>query len=368
METDAPAPEQPAEPHTNIAPVVAAEEGLKPQKHDEATSVLPPIPSNGNEPAIPASKDPKPSPKKPKKRKPKAPKDVTAPRQPLTGYVRYLNERRNQLRAEHPEMGFAELTRQLASDWSKLPAEEKQQYLDAADQDKERYIREWAEYKKTDAYKEFRKSQMEQKEGTAAKKAKQMPIESTAPPTANVQTPVEQNAPVANVPAAVTVTVPRQATPPRPRPCITPATVCVMGEDLTGDTDIPIFTDQFLQHNKLRESELRQLRKANSDYEQQNAILQRHAEEVSGAVARLRAETAAAAERTAALVAHKRALVHTLLHSLQAVQLPGGIGAPTESNIEDYMEKLQSLATETKGNPVVKQARDILNRIELPTN
>lgn len=55
------------------------------------------------------------------------------------GYVRYLNERRDQLRAEHPELGFAELTRQLASEWSKLPAEEKQQYLDAADQDKERY-------------------------------------------------------------------------------------------------------------------------------------------------------------------------------------------------------------------------------------
>lgn len=56
----------------------------------------------------------------------------------FAGYVRFLNERRDQLRAEQPELGFAELTRQLASEWSKLPAEEKQQYLDAADQDKER--------------------------------------------------------------------------------------------------------------------------------------------------------------------------------------------------------------------------------------
>lgn len=55
------------------------------------------------------------------------------------GYVRYLNERRDQVRAEHPELGFAELTRQLASEWSKLPVEEKQHYLDAADQDKEKY-------------------------------------------------------------------------------------------------------------------------------------------------------------------------------------------------------------------------------------
>lgn len=43
----------------------------------------------------------------------------------------------------------------------------------------------------------------------------------------------------------------------------------LQGEEFAGETDIPIFTDQFLHHNKQRESELRQLRKANSDYEQQ---------------------------------------------------------------------------------------------------
>lgn len=55
----------------------------------------------------------------------------------------------------------------------------------------------------------------------------------------------------------------------------------------------------------------------------QNAILQRHAEEVSGATARLRAETAAAVERTAALVANRRALVAALVQGLQSVALPG---------------------------------------------
>lgn len=55
---------------------------------------------------------------------------------------------------------------------------------------------------------------------------------------------------------------------------MTNALKLLQGEELTGDTDIPIFTDQFLQHNKLRESELRQLRKANSDYEQQVNIMQ----------------------------------------------------------------------------------------------
>lgn len=65
----------------------------------------------------------------------------------FVGYVRYLNERRDQLRAEQPDLGFAELTRQLASEWSKLPHEEKKQYLDAADQDKERYTSYFTEDK-----------------------------------------------------------------------------------------------------------------------------------------------------------------------------------------------------------------------------
>ncbi|XP_075977838.1 high mobility group protein 20A-like isoform X1 [Anticarsia gemmatalis] len=308
---------------------------------------------------------PKPISKKPKKRKPKL-KDETAPRQPLTGYVRFLNERRDQVRAQQPDLGFAELTRQMASEWSKLPAHEKQQYLDAADQDKERYLKEWAEYKKTDAYREFRMAQTKHKDNPLTKKVKHNPPDSVMP-AGNGSALMEQPSAVSTTTTNTVppVTVPRQQTPPRPRPCITPAS----GEELMGgDTDIPIFTDQFLQHNKLRESELRQLRKANSDYEQQNAILQRHAEEVSGATAKLRAETAAAAERTAALLSHRKALVAALVQGLHSLAIPGGPNGATEQNIEEYMEKLQGFATENKNIAVLKQARDILNKIELPTN
>ncbi|XP_069359379.1 high mobility group protein 20A isoform X3 [Maniola hyperantus] len=335
---------------TNEVQTVPNEEPAKSTNADQETNAAAPASSvNGNEadagPQPLNSKDiQKPSPKKPKKRKPKTPRDVTAPRQPLT-----------------------ELTRQLASEWSKLPGEEKQQYLNAADQDKERYIKEWAEYKKTDAYKEFRKHQMEQKDmSNSSKKIKQNTnINNAVVDTAATQI-AEQNVINANVAASAAVNnAARQPTPPRPRPCITPAS----GEEMAGDTDIPIFTDQFLQHNKLRESELRQLRKANSDYEQQNAILQRHAEEVSAATSRLRAETTAAAERTAALVAHRRALVSSLVQALQSVALPlqGGSFGASDSNIEEYMEKLQSFALETKNNPLVKQAKDILNKVELPS-
>lgn len=65
----------------------------------------------------------------------------------------------------------------------------------------------------------------------------------------------------------------------------------------------------------------------------QNAILQRHAEEVSGATSKLRAETAAAAERTAALLNHRRTLVAALVQALQALAIPGIFTSPVLDNL-----------------------------------
>ncbi|XP_026547397.1 high mobility group protein 20A-like, partial [Notechis scutatus] len=65
-----------------------------------------------------------------KGRKRKKPlRDSNAPKSPLTGYVRFMNERREQLRAKRPEVPFPEITRMLGNEWSKLPPEEKQVLL-----------------------------------------------------------------------------------------------------------------------------------------------------------------------------------------------------------------------------------------------
>lgn len=79
------------------------------------------------------------------------------------GYVRYLNDRRESVRAANPNLPFAEITRILASEWSNLPADKKQHYLDAAVQDKERYHKEYNAYKQTQAYKSYTKQMNEKK-------------------------------------------------------------------------------------------------------------------------------------------------------------------------------------------------------------
>ena len=53
-------------------------------------------------------------------------RDVNAPKQPLTGYVRFLNERRERVRAEHPGLSFSHITKLLGAEWSRLPHDEKQ--------------------------------------------------------------------------------------------------------------------------------------------------------------------------------------------------------------------------------------------------
>ena len=58
-------------------------------------------------------------------------------------------------------------------------------------------------------------------------------------------------------------------------------------EDVSGAFDIPIFTEEFLDHNKARETELRQLRKQNTEYEEQNAILSKHIENMKSAIDKL---------------------------------------------------------------------------------
>ena len=78
------------------------------------------------------------------------------------GYVRFLNERREQVRAANPSAGFADIMKIMAQEWTQLPAEEKQKYMQAAEQDRQRYQKELQEYQQTEAYKSYVQLQQQQ--------------------------------------------------------------------------------------------------------------------------------------------------------------------------------------------------------------
>ncbi|XP_071066126.1 SWI/SNF-related matrix-associated actin-dependent regulator of chromatin subfamily E member 1-related isoform X3 [Dasypus novemcinctus] len=75
------------------------------------------------------------------------------PKAPVTGYVRFLNERREQIRTRHPDLPFPEITKMLGAEWSKLQPVEKQRYLDEAEREKQQYMKELRAYQQSEAYK-----------------------------------------------------------------------------------------------------------------------------------------------------------------------------------------------------------------------
>ena len=55
------------------------------------------------------------------------------------GYMLFMADQREKIRQSNPQMGFPEITKQVAQKWATLNTDEKQKYLEAAETEKERY-------------------------------------------------------------------------------------------------------------------------------------------------------------------------------------------------------------------------------------
>ncbi|XP_066551869.1 SWI/SNF-related matrix-associated actin-dependent regulator of chromatin subfamily E member 1-related isoform X2 [Amia ocellicauda] len=244
------------------------------------------------------------------------------PKAPVTGYVRFLNERREQLRAQHPDLPFPEITKRLGAEWSHLAPPDKQRYLDEAEREKQQYVRELKEYQQSEAFRL-----------TAAKiqdkKVKREPTSVIINASGSGQKGVELS-------------------------------------DRFWKFDVPIFTEEFLDQNKAREAELRRLRKANVEFEEQNAALQKHIADMHNAKERLEAELGQDERRTQALHRRLLSIRHSLTASLASVPLPGSGETPSLGTLDSYMSRLcsalESSPHEHRG--LVSQLQDVLAHLD----
>ncbi|XP_017567560.1 SWI/SNF-related matrix-associated actin-dependent regulator of chromatin subfamily E member 1-related isoform X2 [Pygocentrus nattereri] len=221
------------------------------------------------------------------------------PKAPVTGYVRFLNERREQIRALHPDLPFPEITKRLGAEWSRLAPHDKQRYLDEAEREKMQYARELREYQKSEAY-QLTNAKIQDK------KIKKEELTSV----------------IINANSSGSATF--------------------KGSDLSNRFDVPIFTEEFLDQNKAREAELRRLRKANMEFEEQNAVLQKHIADMFSAKERLEAELGQDEVRTQALHRRLQAIKQTLVSSLASVPLPGTGETPSVGTLDSYLSRLSS--------------------------
>ncbi|XP_065655777.1 high mobility group protein 20A [Hydra vulgaris] len=261
-------------------------------------------------------------------------KDVNAPKAPLTGYVRYLNEHREKFRIENPDMPFHEVTKILGQKWSSLDQSEKQQYLYEAEKDKEKYMKALQGYQQSSAYKEFQKKKRQEADFLND--------------TGKVKCDVENSCSPLKQSAEQLIRGPRITS--------------------TEDVHIPIFTEQFMDYSTKRESELRQLRKDNSVLEEQNALLIKQIEHMKNVVEQVKKEIIQQENENISMQKYLDQFKKTLVSSFEQVVLPSSLpGEPQKwscSNVETKLAVLSEYLTSSDSEPVLEmqqKVKDIIN-------
>ena len=106
---------------------------------------------------------------KPKKNK--KVKDPKAPKRGLSAWIIYTNEMRPKFKADNPEKSTTELTTLMSQEWRNMTDEDKKKYIDLAEVDKQRYMKEKDEYNDTsDSENEKPKKAKKEKDPDAPKK------------------------------------------------------------------------------------------------------------------------------------------------------------------------------------------------------
>lgn len=107
--------------------------------------------------------------------------------------------------------------------------------------------------------------------------------------------------------------------------------------------DIPIFTESFLEHNKSQEAELRKLRTAISENEEQTALLTKYIENMKTAVKKLEEELNQEKSSNSKLKNYVNLLRNTIISEFE-------VPSNSQANIEDYLQKLALNMKKNKGN------------------
>ena len=131
--------------------------------------------------------------------------------------------------------------------------------------------------------------------------------------------------------------------------------------------DIPIFTEEFLDHNKARELELRQLRKQTTEFEEQNAVLGKHIDSMKSAISKLEVETVQQRQNNAGLQQQLDMLRQMVVSSFRGVQLPGNHEPLTLQSVDQFVSGLHSVMVEQQGQQHTGQlntVKDIVSRMD----
>jgi len=274
------------------------------------------------------------------------PKD--APKAPLSGYMIFMGEQRDMMRLSPKPPTFSESAKLCSVQWAALHAKDKQRFLDQADQDKERYSKEIEVYKQSSAYQNFMEEQ----------NLKEQELNQPATPSKATSSDPKRSKAKKSKPEVVARNVYKSPVEEKPPHRVmrleekSPGKASLANVSLEGEMvnygdelQVPIFTDQFLRHNKAREAELRQLRKMNTDYEEHNALISQTIQTIEHTVQKFSSETEELERKNEALEQHLRSLRQSLYEAFTATPLPGWDSPASVGDMDDFLCSLHSRIT-----------------------
>lgn len=269
-----------------------------------------------------------------------------------------MNFRKESIRSDVPGKQLKDYIKLIGDEWNNLPTDQKSTFLEEAEEDKARYNRELEEF--------FTSRPDILAEEIARNK---MPRKNSLPPHAvpiiipdkpksvEKAKPVEKPAKVVEKAAVKVVETEKPKVPSTSSSCTsksqTPESTVPPTPSLPKfKGTINVFTDEFLDHNKCVDSELRTLRKSNTDYEMQNSILEKHVENMKMGVEKLHIDSSEIQEKNKLLETYLTALKEKLAKSLSDQ------GATTD-NLEKILTDLQ------KTSSANTKAKEIIRKLDL---
>jgi len=204
-------------------------------------------------------------------------------------------------------------------------------------------VKEMADYKKSDAYKQFMKE-------TSAAKMQRIEQAKQESHTEACNQPTKASTPAPTTTASNELAGLKESAESKPNMTwLQDNNQNQEKEQKVAGFDIPIFTEEFIEHSKQRETEMRQLRRELSELEAQNSVLDKHVESLAQTTTKLDQETEQAKQTNVLLQKNLDLFRQTMLHCFNQVPLPqnsttatttGAKVLPSPGNIDEYIARM----------------------------
>ncbi|KAL7736419.1 hypothetical protein ACLKA6_014880 [Drosophila palustris] len=304
-----------------------------------------------------------------------------APKMPYNAYVRFMNDRREELRREYPQRTALEHTKMIGEEWHQLTEERRTPYMEAAAKDKALYQEQMHKFLKE--HPEIVANELAKVKKVFDKMPKEKAtsistnIDVTKKSNAKMPMTKQQSAPTPDPDDIPLAQVKRTPTPP-PAPSSQPqsshpqsfsACASVLPRPFAAG-EIPIYTNEFIEHNRSTENELRLLRKTKTDLEQQNSVLEQHVDNTKAGHAKVMGEVAELKEENARLTAYIKGLRQKVVKALEGVTLPpldpNGLNV---KNVDNYIQHLASMISGSsvggqQNTALLMQVGDMLGKMD----